>query len=125
MNKRWVFMGVAVIAVLALTAGVAFAAGRGAGSGSSNPTTSWSQMVATCDAMHASPSMAQMRAYMPAVARAQCEAMHEQMGQMMNGSGMMNGTGTLPTSGMMGGWGSGMMGSRSHASHHPGASEGR
>ncbi len=125
MKRRWVFTGLAVVVVLALTAGIAFAAGRGTGSGSSAPAKGWSQMAGACDAMHDTPAMVQMRAHMPAATRAQCEAMHEQMGQMMGGSGMMNGTVTGPTSVMMGGSGSGMMGGGSHASHHPGASAGR
>jgi DNA-binding response OmpR family regulator len=66
------------------------------------------------------------REQMPAAAQAQCEAMHEQMGQMMGGSGMMGGFGNGLNSGMMGGFGnglnSGMMGGAAHAYHHPPAS---
>jgi hypothetical protein len=130
MKKRWIFTGLAVVAVLALTAGLAFAAGRGTGSGSSTPATGWSRIVASCNAIHDPPAVAQMWAHMPAAAQAQCEAMHEQMGRMMNGSGMMGGPGMMggsgndSGSGMMGGFGndsdSGMM-CGSHASHHSGA----
>jgi hypothetical protein len=42
--------------------------------------------------MHDTPAMRQLHAQMPAQARAQCEAMHAQMGQMMGGAGMMGGS---------------------------------
>jgi hypothetical protein len=95
MTKRWIISGIAVVAILGATAGIAFAAGNAGATSDQAPVAG--QMWATCDAMHASPSMEAMRAQMPAALRAQCDAMHEQMAQMMGGWGMMNG------SGMMGG----------------------
>ncbi len=98
MRKRWILLMVAAVALVALTAGIAFAAGRG-----TQPTTTQQGMVQACDAMHDSPAMQRMHEQMPAALQAQCDAMHDQMGQMMGG-------------GMMGG--SGMMGDQSMAGHH-------
>jgi hypothetical protein len=111
MRKRWIFLTVAAVALVVLTAGIAFAAGRGT---QPNPTQQESGQA--CDAMHDSPAMRQMHERMPAALQAQCDAMHEQVDQMMGasgGSGMMGGSGD---SGMMGG--SGMMGDQSMAGHH-------
>ncbi len=106
MRKRWIFLMVAAVALVALTAGIAFAAGRGA----TTPTSTGQGMVQACDAMHDSPAMERMHEQMPAALQAQCDAMHEQMNQMMGGFGMMGG------SGMMGGLG--MMEDQSMAGHH-------
>jgi hypothetical protein len=93
MTKRWIVSGVAVVALLLMaTAGIAYAAGSG--SGPSIETPSAGQMVAACDAMHDSPAMEAMHDQMPPALQAQCDAMHEQMDQMMGGgSGMMGGSG--------------------------------
>ncbi len=48
--------------------------------------------------------MQRMHAQMPAALQAQCDAMHDQMDQMMGGSGMMGS--------------SGVMGDQSMAGHH-------
>lgn len=88
MRKRWIFLTVAAVAVVALTAGIALAAGLG-----SQPSTAWQGMVQACDAMHDSQAMERMHKQMPAALRAQCDAMHEQMDQMMGGRGMMGGGG--------------------------------
>lgn len=107
MTKRWIISGVAVVTLLAATAGIAYAAGRDSGPSIETPATG--QMVAACDAMHDSPAMQAMHDQMPAVLQARCDAMHEQMDQMM-GSGMMGGSGMMTGSGMSGG---------SMADHHP------
>lgn len=117
MKKRWILLGIAIVAVLALTAGIAFAAGRGSGSGTSPVATQ--QMVAGMDAMHDSPAMQKVHAQMPAALRAQCEAMHGQMDQMMSGPGSM-----MSGSGMTGGAGSEMT-DGSMASHHSTSAAGR
>lgn len=107
MTKRWIVSGVAVGALLAATAGIAYAAG----SGSENANTPVvSQMVAACDATHDSPGMQAMHDRMPAALQAQCDAMHDQMSSMMGGSGMMSGSGMMGGSGATGG---------SMGSHHP------
>jgi len=111
MTKRWIILGVAVVTLLAATAGIAYAAGRDSGPSIETPATG--QMVAACDAMHDSSAMQAMYDQMPAALQARCDAMHEQMDQMM-GSGMMGGSGS--GSGMM--TGSGMSGG-SMADHHP------
>ena len=103
MKKRWIITGIAIVALFAATAGIAFAAGRGSNPGTRAPVVS--QMMAAGDAMHDSPAMQAMHEQMPAALQARCDAMHEQMDQMMNGSGMMNGS-----AGTTGG---------SMADHHP------
>ena len=112
MRKQWIFAGTVVVALLAATAGIAYAAGSGGedASGYGNMSVDRQAAVA-CDAMHDSTVMQATHDQMPVALQAQCDAMHEQMGDMMGGSGMMDG------SGMMGG--SGMMDGGSMASHHP------
>jgi hypothetical protein len=118
MRKRWIVLGVAVAVAVAVTAGIALAASRGPAA----PTSTGQAMVQACDVMHDSQAMQQMYGQMPAALRAQCDAMHDQMDQMMGGSGqgMMGGSGQ----GMMGGsgqgmmGGSGMMGGQDMADHH-------
>jgi hypothetical protein len=105
---RWIFTGVATVAALALTATLAFGAGR---SGSTPWNTGYyrgQSMFAAADRMHDSPAMQSMMAGLPADLRAQCDAMHDQMSQMMSGAGM--GVGMMSGTAMMGG---------DHASHHP------
>jgi len=124
MRKRWIVLGVGAVAVVALTAGIAFAAGRGSGTptsksmGSVTSSSTWQGMAQTCDAMHDLPAMEAMRDQMPANLRAQCDAMHEQMGQMMQNMGsMMGGSGTTG--------GSGMMGNGGMADHHTASTPGK
>ena len=108
MNGRWILVGVAIGLALSLSLGFAFA-GR-----PTAPAAGTGSMFATCNAMHGSPAMERMHAQMPAEWRAQCDAMHAQMGQMMGGAGQM-GAGMMTdgaTGGgtMTGGMGSGMVG---------------
>ncbi len=98
MKGRWIFVGVAIGIVLSLSLGFAFA------DRSAAPTGGMGSMFATCNAMHESPAMERMHAQMPAAWRAQCDAMHAQMGQMMGGAGRMG-----PTMMTDGGPGGGMM----------------
>ena len=92
MKKTWIVTGVAVVSLVAATAGIAFAAGRGTGT-SQHPGAG--RMAAAHDAMHDSPAMQAMHDQMPAALKANCDALHEQMDQMMasmmDGSGMMDG----------------------------------
>ena len=89
MTKRWIISGVAVVTLLAATAGIAYAAGSGSGpSGAQVPT----QMIAAMDAMHDSPGMEAMHENMPAALQARCDAMHAAMESMMGSSGMMDGS---------------------------------
>src|SRR6266508_4416600 len=97
MTKRWIVSGVAVVALLAATAGIAYAAGTG---NASTNMPGASEMMAACDAMHDSPGMQAMHDRMPAALQEQCDAMHEQMSSMMGGSGMMGSSGA--TGGSMG-----------------------
>ena len=108
MTKRWIVSGVAVVALLAATAGIAYAARSG--SGPSIETPAVGQTVAACEAIHDSPVMQAMHDHMPAALQGRCDAMHEQMDQMMGSSGMMSGSGMAGGSGMGGG---------SMADHHP------
>ena len=108
MRKRWIISGVAVVALLVATAGIAYAAG--AGNGPSSEPRGAAQMVAACDAMHDSPGMEAMHDQMPAALQARYDAMHEQMEQMMSSSGMMSGSGMMGGSEVIGG---------SMADHHP------
>ncbi len=124
MRKRWIVLGVGAVGVVALTAGIAFAAGLGSATpaskstGSFTSSSTWQGMAQTCDAMHDSPAMEAVRDQMPANLRAQCDAMHEQMGQMMQNMGsMMGNSGTTS--------GSGMMGSGGMADHHTTSTPGK
>lgn len=90
MTKRWIVSGAVVVALLAVTAGIAYAAGSGGGP-STGPAAG--QMLVGCDAMHDSPGMLAMHDHMPAALQARCDAMHEQMDSMMSGSSMMGGSG--------------------------------
>lgn len=121
MKGRRIFLGVAMGVALALTLGFAFSAGHSSvTSGSSATPTAAQTGWAAMDAMHNSPGMQQMHAQMPADLQTQCDAMHEQMQQMMDGDmsshhsgatdGGMMGSGSGSSGGMMGS-GSGMMGS--------------
>jgi len=127
MKARWMALGISVGLAVALTLGSAFASGRssptpdrGSATGSSQ-TDPWVGM----EAMHDSPQMQRLHAQMPEELRAQCEAMHAQMGQMMDGmmggdmsshhagmpgGGMMD-PGSMGPGGMMGSGPGGMMGS--------------
>lgn len=102
MTKRWIVSGVAVVALLGATAGIAYAAGSGS-AGASTPGANG--LMTACAAMHDTPAMEAMHEHMPAALQAQCDAIHEQMVGMMGDSGMMDG--------------SGMMGGGSMADHHP------
>jgi hypothetical protein len=102
MKKTWIVTGIVVVSLVAATAGIAFAAGRGSGN-TRSPAAG--QMAAAHDAMHDSMEMQAMHDQMPAALHAKCEAMHEQMDQMMasmmSGSGKMSGPGMMSGSGMM------------------------
>lgn len=107
MKVRWISLGVAIGLALALTVGFAFGSGRSTpaaadrgGSAAVTQTDGWAAMKA----MHDSPAMQRLHAQMPEELRAQCEAMHEQMEQMM-------GAGSGNPGGMMGPGSGGMMGS--------------
>lgn len=93
MTKRWIVSGGAVAALFVATAGIAYAAGTGSTSPASAPAAG--QMFTACDAMHDSPAMEAMHDQMPAVLQARCDAIHEQMDQMMSGSGMTGGSGMM------------------------------
>ena len=101
MKKRWIVSVAAVVALLALTAGVAYAAGSGRGS-SAAPATSG--IAVACQAMHDSGGMQAMHDHMPAWLHERCAAMQEQMDQMMADSNMMGGSAAA---------------SRSMTGHHP------
>ena len=87
MTRRWIITGAVVAGLLAATAGVAYGAGGGGTPATTTPTTE--QVVAACDAMYDSPGMEAMHEQMPVALQGRCDAMHEQTGQMMGGSGMM------------------------------------
>jgi hypothetical protein len=95
MKKRLITIGLAATAVFALSGASVFAMSQalipatGAGSNS----------YAAMQAMHNSPAMQQAMAQFSPQLRAQCNAMHAQMGSYM--SSHMNGA---TGSGMMGGW---------------------
>ncbi len=122
MKARWMSLGVAIGLALALTLGFTFSSGNSSGTGPSGmtPTAAQTDWSTAMDAMHDAPGMLQMHARMPAALQARCDAMHEQMEQMMggdmsshhpgaSGDGMMD-SGSGSSSGMMDS-GSGMMGS--------------
>lgn len=111
MKSRWITLGVAIALAFALTVGFAFGSGRSTpaaadrgGSAAVTQTDGWAAM----EAMHDSPAMQRLHAQMPEELQAQCEAMHEQMEQMMGAGGMMGGDMSSHHSGTTGG---GMMGS--------------
>lgn len=111
MRNRWILLVAATVALMALTAGIAFAAGRGSAAPTSTTYATtfgpgWQGMVQACDAMHGSPAMEAMHERMPGDIQARCDAMHEQMDQMMQGAdSMMGGQGMMGGPGMMtGGW---------------------
>ena len=91
MKARWIFLTIAVVALLALGIGFAFA-----GRSPNNATP------ASCAQMHTTSAMGQMHAQMPASEQTLCDTLPAQMGSMMNtgtmGSGMMGG-GTMGRSG--------------------------
>lgn len=128
MKVRWTSLGVAIGLAVALTVGFAFASNRSTpaaddgGSAAITPTDGWDGM----EAMHDSPTMQRLHAQMPEGLQAQCEAMHDEMEQMMGAGGMMGGDmsahhsgttggmmdpGSSSPGGMMGSDPSGMMGS--------------
>jgi len=113
MKKRRIVTGIAIVPLLAATAGIAFAAGRGSSSGTKAPIAH--QMVAACDAMHDSPARQAMHDRMPAALQASCDAMYEEMDHMV--SSMMDGSGMISGSSMMDG--SAATTSGSMADHHP------
>jgi hypothetical protein len=109
MTRRWIVSGVAVAALFVATAGIAYAAGTGSTPPASAPAAG--QMCAACDGMHDSPAMEAMHEQMPAALQQRCDALHEQMAQLVGGSGMTGGSGMMGNTGM----GSGSM-SEHHAS---------
>lgn len=112
MKVRWTSLGVAIGLAVALTVGFAFASDPSTpvadegGSAAITQSDGWAGM----EAMHDSPAMRRLHAQMPEEMQAQCEAMHEQMEQMMGAGGMMGGDMSSHHSGTSGG---GMMGSGS------------
>src|SRR3989304_9938482 len=106
MKVRWISLGVAIGLGLALTVGFAFASDRstpdvtgGRGGAAVTQTDGWAAM----EAMHDSPAMQRLHAQMPEELQAQCQAMHEQMEQMMGAGGMMSGDMDSHHPGMAGG----------------------
>ena len=105
MKARWTSLGVAIGLAVALTVAFAFASDRstpvadGGGSAAVTQTDGWAAM----EAMHDSPAMQRLHAQMPEELQTQCEAMHEQMEQMMGGGEMMGGEMSSHHSGMTGG----------------------
>jgi hypothetical protein len=92
MRKRWILSGAAVVALLAALAGIGYAAGSGSRSAVAPTNTGVAgPMMTARDVMHDSPGMRAMHDRMPAALRAQCDAIYEQMDEMMGGSGMMGG----------------------------------
>ncbi|MEX2556081.1 MAG: hypothetical protein WEB06_10650 [Actinomycetota bacterium] len=85
MKARWIFVGVALAALVALSVGYAVA-------GSPQQGTCQQQM-----AQEHGVSMQQLHSQMPAAAQAQCDQLHT---QMMNGQ---MGAATMGSNGMMGG----------------------
>ena len=117
MKGRLVVLGAALGIAVALTFGFAHESGStmpAGGQGEAGQTVSMSEMWSTMDAMHDSAAMQQIHEQMPAELRAQCEAMHEQMSQMMGSMSGVSGMG-----GMSGGMGGMTGGLGSHAAHHP------
>ncbi len=117
MKGRWIVLGAALGFVLALTLGFAHGSTgwtTGGGPGSMGSMMDGTPSTATMDAMHDSAAMRQLHDQMPAELAAQCDALHEQMSQMMEGTSGMGGMmgGTAPWTGSAGPWGS-------HADHHP------
>jgi uncharacterized membrane protein YgcG len=94
-TTRWIVTVVLAVVVLALASGVAYAAARPAAPTATQPGQTATAAWQACDRLHDTPAMQRMRAQMPAQARQQCDAMHEQMeqtaGQMMSGSGITSG----------------------------------
>ena len=111
MKVRWISLGVAIGLGLALTVGFAFASDRSTPAADRGGTAAVAQTDrwAAMETMHDSPAMQRLHAQMPEELQAQCQAMHEQMEQMMGAGGMMSGDMDSHHSGM----GGGMMGTGS------------
>ena len=110
MKVRWISLGVAIGLSLALMVGFAFASDRSApvaADGSGRAALTQAEPWAGMEAMHDSPAMQRLHAQMPEELQAQCQAMHEQMEQMMGPDGMMGGDMSSHHPGMTG---EGMMG---------------
>ena len=90
MKARWIFLGVALAALIALSVGYAVA-------GSPQQGTCQQQM-----AQEHGVSMQKLHSQMPAAAQARCDQLHT---QMMNGQmgALMGSNGMTGPSGMMGG----------------------
>ena len=113
MKVRWTSLGVAIGLTIALTVGFAFTSDRStpvAEDGGSAAITQTNGWAAAMEAMHDSPAMQRLHAQMPEELQAQCDAMHEQMEQMMGAGGMMGGDMSAHHSGTTG---DGMMGAGS------------
>ena len=111
MKARWITLGVAIGLVLAFTVGFGFASDR-TPSNAGASTERWAGM----ESMHDSAGMRRAHAQMPEELQAQCDAMHEQMDEMMQNGGMMGGDMSSNHPGTLGGMGAGsgpggMMGS--------------
>ena len=93
MRSRWIFVGMAAGLALVLTVGFAFGSSRSTsaavdrGGNAGTQTDLWTAM----DVMHDSPAMQRIHAQMPEELQALCQAMHEQMRQMMGAGGMISG----------------------------------
>ena len=112
MKGRWIVLGAGLGLLLALTFGFVHASGGsmpGPGTGGAGSMMDAGEMQATMQEVHDSPGMQALHAQMPEELRAQCEAMHEQMSQMMA---------SMPGMGGMAGMG-GSAGAGSHSAHHP------
>ncbi len=115
MTKRWIISGVLAAALLTATVGIAYAVGN---ADVSPPEPGTIGLLAACEAMHDTPAMQAMHEHMPTVLQASCDAMHEQMDQMMGTAGMMGSFGMMGSPGMGTASVSGMSGG-SMADHHP------
>lgn len=102
MRARWIFLTIAVVALLAIGIGFAVA----------GTSTTPAMTTAGCTQMHNTAGMRQMHAQMPAAAQAECDQLHARTGTTMGGqmgAGMM-GSGGMMSDSMTGHHANGMMG---------------
>lgn len=102
MRRRLTLTGLAVVAVVVLSAGLAFAVGGDTSPATTGATTMTAPTTPTTAPTPGRPDPAtghgQMHAQMPPEAQARCQAMHAQMGEMGGSAGGMTGTTPMPAS---------------------------